>query len=91
MREFQRMSLMLLSITVIKKYAFSRRVHLVSVIMGDNVKRIERAAFFYCLALRFVRLSKALEYIGDYASRSCESLFLPSTLKEIGYRAFKSC
>ena len=79
------------SVTFIKKKPLYYCRHLMSVIMGDNVKRIEKAAFYGCIALRFLRLSKALEYIGDYASRSCESLFLPSTLKEIGYRAFKSC
>jgi len=39
------------SVTVIKEKAFSKYEHLVSVIMGDNIKRIEGAAFWLCSAL----------------------------------------
>ena len=39
------------SVTVIKKEAFNECKLLVSVIMGDNVKRIEEWAFKYCTAL----------------------------------------
>ena len=49
------------SVTVIKRNAFHDCKHLVSLIMGDNVKRIEGYAFTDCRALRFVRMSKALE------------------------------
>eukprot|EP01083_Nonionella_stella_P140529 431054_1 len=62
--------------------------------MGDNVKRIEGWAFYGCSALRFIRLSKTLEYIGEGAFWECDSLealFLPSTVKEIGHRAFDCC
>ena len=62
--------------------------------MGDNVKRIEGYAFYWCLALRFIRLSKALEYIGVgafFGCRSLEALFLPSTVTSIEHRAFVLC
>ena len=62
------------SVTVIKGYAFIDCELLVSVIMGDNVKRIEEGAFYYCRALRFVRLSKKLEYIGCFTFGYCHSL-----------------
>ena len=54
--------------------------------MGDNVKRIEEAGFFECVALGYARLSKTLEFVGVGAFGCCESseaLFLPSTLKSI--------
>jgi len=62
--------------------------------MGDNVKRIEEDAFDDCRALRFIRLSRTLEYIGPGAfifCRSLEALFLRSTVKEIGDEAFNEC
>ena len=52
------------SVTIIKEEAFKECIHLVSVIMVNNVKNIERYAFYYCIALRCIRLSKTLEYIG---------------------------
>eukprot|EP01083_Nonionella_stella_P016302 45548_1 len=62
--------------------------------MGDNVKRIEERAISFCVALRFIRLSKTLEYIGMLAFYGCESLealFLPSTVKSIRNGAFGKC
>ena len=38
------------SVTVIKKEAFFYCFHLVCVIMGDNVKRIEDDVFYHCHA-----------------------------------------
>eukprot|EP01083_Nonionella_stella_P160967 526692_1 len=62
--------------------------------MGDSVKRIEAQAFYKCYALRFLRLSRTLEYIGKGAFCEChslEALFLPPTLKYIGREAFWYC
>ena len=73
-------------VATIKKDAFCRCKHLVSIIMDDNVKTIEGYAFYCCHALRIIRLSNKLEYIGDHAFGSCDSLevlFLPSTVKII--------
>ncbi len=52
------------SVTTIEQSAFLECKILVSVIMGDNVKRIEMYAFWDCHALRRIRLSKTLEYNG---------------------------
>ncbi len=41
------------SVTTIKDGAFKSCSHFTSIIMGDNVKRIEIAAFFCCVALQF--------------------------------------
>ena len=82
------------SVTVIKKEAFSNCIHLVSLIMVDNVKRIQEYAFWNCLALRFIRLSKALEFIGEYAFWCCHSLevmFLSSTVQSIITCSFAKC
>lgn len=83
-------------VTVIKECAFetSTGSHIVSVIMGDNVKRIEESAFCCCYALRFIRLSKTLEYIGECSFSFCESLealFLPSAVTYIDIKAFNGC
>ena len=75
------------SVTIIKKMAFCGCVHLVSIIMGDNVKRIEEYAFCACRALRFVRLTNMLAYIGMGLSsivilwRLCSSHRLSKRLK----------
>ena len=52
------------SVAIIKKYAFYNCRRLVYVLMGDNMKRIEEIAFGGCCALRFIQISKTLEYIG---------------------------
>ena len=46
------------NVTVIKQMTFYHCSHLVSVIMGDNVKRIEGSAFHRCCALRKNQLVK---------------------------------
>ncbi len=82
------------SVTVIRKSTFFWCEHLVSIILGDNVKRIEGKAFHCCVLLRFLRLSKTLEYIGLTAFFCCESveaLFLPSSVRVIKDWAFDSC
>ena len=53
-----------------------------------------QCAFCCCLVLRFIWLSKTLEYIGKFAFVSyyvLEALFLPSTVKSIEREAFGSC
>ena len=63
--------------------------------MGDNVKIIEEQyAFQHCYALKFIRLSKTLEFIGECAFESCESLevlILPPTVEKIDYCALNGC
>lgn len=62
--------------------------------MSDTVTRIERDVYQCCSGIMFVRLSKSLEYIGDYAFYDCTSLpsiFIPTSCREISDEAFKSC
>ena len=82
------------SVVIIKGFAFCSCAHLISAIMGDNVKRIENCAFFRCSSLRFIRLSNTLEFIGLLAFHHCqylEAVFLPSTVKSIESGAFDRC
>ena len=60
-------------VTIIKGRAFYNHTRLVSV-MSDSVKKFERFAFYGCRALRFIRLSKTLEFIGFQVFYHCESL-----------------
>eukprot|EP01083_Nonionella_stella_P084398 233627_1 len=86
------------SVTAIKDDAFYHgedgNSNLVSVIMGDNVRRIGSCAFKVCCSLKFVRISKNLEHIGQRAFFNCyslEVLILRPTVKSIGDFAFYLC
>jgi hypothetical protein len=62
--------------------------------MADTVRRIEWSAFFHCICLEFVKLSRNLEYIGEHAFYGCQnltSIFVPPSCREIGYQAFRCC
>ena len=76
------------SVTVIKSSAFIFRQQLVSVVMTEksNVIEIEMHAFSNCISLKYVRLAKALKYIGTHSFASCHSLevlVIPETVKRI--------
>jgi hypothetical protein len=65
-----------------------------SIIMGDNVEVIETYAFKNCFDLAEVRLSKNLKKIGACAFYDCRSIKVievPSSVEEIGYKAFEGC
>eukprot|EP01083_Nonionella_stella_P160965 526689_1 len=72
------------SIIIIKERTFEDICpHLVSIIMGDNVKRIETKAFLIAVILLSCP-STRLEYIGYRAFWGyslLEALFLPSSVK----------
>ena len=84
------------SVTVIKSSAFIFRQQLVSVAMTDKSKviEIEMHAFSNCISLKYVRLAKALKYIGTHSFASCHSLevlVIPETVKRIDDAAFICC
>ena len=66
-----------------------------TVIMADTVRRIEDGdVFWLCGSLAFVRFSRNLEYIGNFAFLQCESLtsiFIPPTCRYVGEQAFDEC
>ena len=65
-----------------------------TVFMADTVRRIEKYAFYYCMSLRSVRLSRNLWYIEERAFEGCKSLpsiFIPLSCRNIGDKAFWGC
>ena len=62
--------------------------------MHDSVRRIEKLAFINCTDLKYVKLSRNIEYIGAEAFNHCRSLssmFIPYSCREIGECAFGNC
>ncbi|GFH47140.1 hypothetical protein CTEN210_03615 [Chaetoceros tenuissimus] len=82
-------------VEVIPKLSFYSCTIIKTVIMPDSgVKRIEDNAFGYCICLVFIKLSRALEYIGEWAFRDCDSLtsiFIPPSCREIANYVFDGC
>ncbi|GFH50287.1 hypothetical protein CTEN210_06763 [Chaetoceros tenuissimus] len=82
-------------VELIRKRTFSTLEKLETVIMADDsVETIEVSAFSECHSLKFVRLSRNLEFIGDCAFWGCTSLssiFIPPSCTEIGDEAFAFC
>ena len=65
-----------------------------SVVLGQNVKQIDRQAFKSCSALSSVTLNEGLETIGTYAFENCKGLkeiMIPSSVTKIGGLAFWNC
>jgi len=64
-----------------------------TVIMSDTVKRIEDYAFYFCFCLAFVKLSRNLEYLGEYSFSCCSltSIYIPPSCRKIGQYAFLEC
>ncbi|GFH50293.1 hypothetical protein CTEN210_06769 [Chaetoceros tenuissimus] len=78
----------------IRESTFSTLEKLETVIMADDsVETIEASAFYVCRSLEFVKLSRNLEYIGEYAFYRCSltSIFIPPSCREIGNKAFQYC
>ena len=55
------------SVSVIDSLAFRDCTKMTSVVMGDNIKRINYGAFDGCTSLKAVKLPNSLEYIGTLA------------------------
>ena len=68
--------------------------HVIKVVMSNNVKYIDDAAFNNCIDLESINLSSNLLEIGWEAFRNCLSLktiTIPSKVEYIGHRAFQDC
>ncbi|GFH50291.1 hypothetical protein CTEN210_06767 [Chaetoceros tenuissimus] len=82
-------------VEVISRKFFSTCEKLETVIMADDsVETIEESAFAHCRSLKFVRLSRNLEFIGKGAFLHCTSLtsiFIPPSCREIDNEAFQYC
>jgi len=66
----------------------------VRITIPDTITQIEEAAFCGCVSLRYITLSRNLEFIGLAALKACKSLqavFLPPTVTDIGNMTFCGC
>ena len=75
-------------ITEIGAYCFAGQ-NWQKVILPDSVEVIERNAFERCKALRSVRLSEDLYYLGYRAFADCTALETLRTIIALGYRIEK--
>ncbi len=70
--------------------AFASCGNLKEIVFGTGLRRIEEHAFAFCESLASVELPEGLEYVGAQAFADCSltKVVFPSTLREIGERAF---
>lgn len=74
--------------------AFEDCTALKTVIIGDDVKRIEHYVFAGCTNLTEVKIGSSVESIGNDAFNGCSTLkniVLPEGLRELGPYMFKDC
>ena len=78
------------SLEAIKKCAFGFCEKLKTIDIPNGIKRIEKSTFYTCQELENVHLPEGLEEIEESAFEACKKLdiYLPSTIKTIGKRAF---
>ena len=78
------------SLEAIKEGAFVFCEKLKTIDIPNGIKRIEKSTFYTCQELENVHLPEGLEEIEESAFEACKKLdiYLPSTIKTIGKRAF---
>ena len=78
------------SLEAIKEGAFGFCEKLKTIDIPNGIKRIEKSTFYTCQELETVHLPEGLEEIEERAFEACKKLdiYLPSTIKTIGKRAF---
>ena len=67
--------------------AFEGNDNIISVTIGETVKKIGRSAFEGCSNLRTIKMKNGVEAIGARAFKNCEKLTyvnIPETVKELG-------
>ena len=73
---------------------FANCSNLITVTIGDEVKRIPANLFKECNYLKNITMGDEITHIGNYAFYSCDSLAhfdIPNSVDTIGYRAFYDC
>ena len=81
-------------VTSIRHHAASGCSNLTSVIIGNNVKIIDYAAFRNCSGITTVIIGNNVTDLGEEAFQSCSSLIsinIPNSVTSIGDWAFKDC
>ncbi len=79
-------------VAAIEDGTFEGKTSLVTVTIGDSVKKIGDRAFRDCYSITSVTIGSAVVSIGDEAFFGCSSLaniFIPSQVKTMGSKAFK--
>ena len=78
------------SLEAIKEGAFGFCERLKTIDIPNGIKGIEKSTFYTCQELENVHLPEGLEEIEESAFEACKKLdiYLPSTIKTIGKRAF---
>ncbi len=79
-------------VSAINSNAFEANLSLVEIIIPENVKRIEKKAFYGCENMVSIDLG-GVEFIGEEAFANCglQEIVLPVSLKEMGAHAFYNC
>lgn len=73
-------------------YAFGLDIK--SIVLPNNIKKIDEYAFAECENLTYVKLSNNLEFIGNGAFEGCKNLKqlnIPKSVKHIEDDAFEGC
>ena len=76
---------------VVPSGAFSGKSTLIKCVLPDKLQRIETDAFKSTALTGALQLPEGLKYVTGFQSTKITSLYLPSTLEEIGKNAFRSC
>ncbi len=81
-------------VEIVKSDAVNRCKKLLTIVINDNCKTIEKEAFDNCTSCTSLTMGKGIEYVGEQAFRSFKSiteLTLPDNLIEIGRHGFGWC
>ena len=81
-------------VKTIESHDFEDCYRLRSIVIPDNVTKIEYEAFKNCTALQEIKLSNTLVYIGAFAFDGCSSLTeisLPDSITELEEAVFYNC
>ena len=81
-------------VEIVKDDACNRCKNLLTIVINDNCKTIENAAFDNCTSCTSLTMGKGIEYVGEQSFRSFRGLTeltLPENLTEIGFHAFGWC
>lgn len=76
------------------KYTFTRFYSLKSVVIPNNITKINDGTFSECSSLQSVQMPNALTIISDYAFSECSNLSqisIPASVYKIGGSAFYNC
>lgn len=83
-----------LKVAIIGNFAFFRCNNLKSVVISDNVKKINDSAFGECVELEQVHLGNGVKKIGEMAFAICkklQSITIPDGVETIELQAFFAC